>query len=470
MPGRNDPCPCGSGKKYKKCCLLKEAQERADQRRGMLSPGGPAAVPEGWELESPPFAPDPLTNRINAWWEAFETAPYEEKWDLADAALRDEPELMDAEMIFEVGDMLFNQAMERDDFERFDRLLHSFKEKVPEAYEDELTYILNWRFNAAVVRQDWLVVKDVFVEFSQIAGRDLDIYHRWLTVLAYYGRLGLMVRGMREALPSVVAAGNLVDWAGDEFAEKLGTYEVLHRLQEDANLTADDPDLLRCLAAHELTVVPEQLEQSLDYRSGRVEPAWETSDFVLSPGDNAEDDPARERLAQLLMCWSRYASVEEGVPLAKVEMVGEDLYSYLVQRSEGELSDGPSPFGNGRKRQRKKRGKQQWAARPEAAVLVPDRKTVDRFLGQMVGFLSFRYYEACAFYELLPVWLRFLKRYGLIDEEAHSWALNDLKELHSSMVELAETALDDRQVVQNLRAWGRFDDDAKDRDSWAAPS
>ncbi len=22
--GRNDPCSCGSGKKYKKCCLLKE--------------------------------------------------------------------------------------------------------------------------------------------------------------------------------------------------------------------------------------------------------------------------------------------------------------------------------------------------------------------------------------------------------------------------------------------------------------
>ncbi|MGH7393345.1 MAG: SEC-C metal-binding domain-containing protein, partial [Candidatus Rokuibacteriota bacterium] len=22
--GRNDPCPCGSGKKYKKCCYLKQ--------------------------------------------------------------------------------------------------------------------------------------------------------------------------------------------------------------------------------------------------------------------------------------------------------------------------------------------------------------------------------------------------------------------------------------------------------------
>jgi uncharacterized protein YecA (UPF0149 family) len=24
-PGRNDPCPCGSGKKYKKCCMDKPA-------------------------------------------------------------------------------------------------------------------------------------------------------------------------------------------------------------------------------------------------------------------------------------------------------------------------------------------------------------------------------------------------------------------------------------------------------------
>jgi len=28
-PGRNDPCPCGSGKKYKKCCLGKTVNETA---------------------------------------------------------------------------------------------------------------------------------------------------------------------------------------------------------------------------------------------------------------------------------------------------------------------------------------------------------------------------------------------------------------------------------------------------------
>ncbi len=28
-PGRNNPCPCGSGKKYKKCCLLTESQQQS---------------------------------------------------------------------------------------------------------------------------------------------------------------------------------------------------------------------------------------------------------------------------------------------------------------------------------------------------------------------------------------------------------------------------------------------------------
>ena len=48
MPGRNDPCPCGSGKKYKRCCLG-QGEKAAPER---LSPqfrfepgsyGGPGA-------------------------------------------------------------------------------------------------------------------------------------------------------------------------------------------------------------------------------------------------------------------------------------------------------------------------------------------------------------------------------------------------------------------------------------------
>ena len=44
--GRNQPCPCGSGKKYKHCCLGKEQASRVDtasardDRSQLVSPGG----------------------------------------------------------------------------------------------------------------------------------------------------------------------------------------------------------------------------------------------------------------------------------------------------------------------------------------------------------------------------------------------------------------------------------------------
>jgi hypothetical protein len=30
-PGRNNPCPCGSGKKYKHCCLPKDESVAPDE-------------------------------------------------------------------------------------------------------------------------------------------------------------------------------------------------------------------------------------------------------------------------------------------------------------------------------------------------------------------------------------------------------------------------------------------------------
>jgi hypothetical protein len=50
-PGRNDPCPCGSGKKYKKCCgavISINAAPDAAARRGGRSCGECTACCDGW--------------------------------------------------------------------------------------------------------------------------------------------------------------------------------------------------------------------------------------------------------------------------------------------------------------------------------------------------------------------------------------------------------------------------------------
>jgi hypothetical protein len=36
--GRNDPCPCGSGKKFKRCCLS-DAPAKAPEERRVVLPG-----------------------------------------------------------------------------------------------------------------------------------------------------------------------------------------------------------------------------------------------------------------------------------------------------------------------------------------------------------------------------------------------------------------------------------------------
>ena len=64
-PGRNAPCPCGSGKKYKKCCMLKERtsapilthhllRKAADKAPNLLLPYakktyGEKSVYEAWD-------------------------------------------------------------------------------------------------------------------------------------------------------------------------------------------------------------------------------------------------------------------------------------------------------------------------------------------------------------------------------------------------------------------------------------
>jgi uncharacterized protein YecA (UPF0149 family) len=43
--GRNEPCPCGSGKKYKRCCLSKDEAARTARHREASAPGAALTPP-----------------------------------------------------------------------------------------------------------------------------------------------------------------------------------------------------------------------------------------------------------------------------------------------------------------------------------------------------------------------------------------------------------------------------------------
>jgi hypothetical protein len=56
MPGRNEPCPCGSGRKYKHCCL--KANDAADFRWRQIRSAEGRLVPELLELSLKECGPE----------------------------------------------------------------------------------------------------------------------------------------------------------------------------------------------------------------------------------------------------------------------------------------------------------------------------------------------------------------------------------------------------------------------------
>jgi hypothetical protein len=58
MTGRNYPCPCGSGKKYKKCCIDRDEQKALEQLKQNEH------ISDHHSRNDADFNPDTMTNNI----------------------------------------------------------------------------------------------------------------------------------------------------------------------------------------------------------------------------------------------------------------------------------------------------------------------------------------------------------------------------------------------------------------------
>lgn len=54
LPARNAPCPCGSGRKYKKCCGGAEAHNAAEAARKERERAAAEAYARGWRGDTMP--------------------------------------------------------------------------------------------------------------------------------------------------------------------------------------------------------------------------------------------------------------------------------------------------------------------------------------------------------------------------------------------------------------------------------
>ena len=128
-------------------------------------------------------------------------------------------------------------------------------------------------------------------------------------------------------------------------------------------------------------------------------------------------------------------------------MARDEINRYILQRHAGKLAE--NDFGFDRRPKRRKRK----TPPKNHHVLCPDAKTLDRHIAQLMGFLSFCDYEAFALFELLPIWLRFLAKYELLDEDARLQTIEEMNYLKGSMMLIAKKKVTDPTLLQNVVDW-----------------
>jgi hypothetical protein len=452
--GRNDPCPCGSGKKYKKCCLAKDEAAARVAREELLV--AQRAIAPVFEPPSPPPAPSPLVQAQNKLWEEFEAAQRAEQPALFQRALA-ETEVLDAELAFE----MLCQIRDHQDRATFHAALGALQSQRPELYKQDAHYYLDWQITDAVAIEDLSKLPELGMALAETAGKDLDTFYQVLEQLEYYGQLDLIVQMLVQAWPHVRSSNKFVPGADDEFALGAMDLTLFARLEQNPDLDPEDPALVAELEA--FAEIDQQLLSSLvALLKGQPERRWTLDDFAFQPPrrrdewydedeDEEEEDPAAAQLRDLTFTFLGEIHREQGISLAKGDLARKSIQIYILERHAGELEPVDSPLSLGRSKGRKTPSvlRQRRPANP----LCPDRATLDHFIARKFNFISPSYYEAAATLELMPAWLGFLERRGLLTSEQHHAALADLHRLVAEAAPIWQNRTDLNMGRNIERAW-----------------
>nr|WP_238613547.1 SEC-C metal-binding domain-containing protein [Candidatus Oscillochloris fontis] len=440
--GRNDPCPCGSGKKYKKCCLAKDeaaARQPAQERATALRAVEPLASDDsfaGLPSYTPPPPPDPRPYSPEEaareeLWETFEAADAAEQTALFRRALADG--LLDDEYAYEMLTHLRNEAGPT----LWGALVEELRAARPDLYAHSAPYYLEWQIADALAAGHCDRLPALAAALAATAGDDLDMFYLSRDRLAYHGHLALLAETMAQAWPLVRASDKFIPGADEEFAAEVQQITMLAYLNRTVAPGADDPALLADVEQFGPVDFPNALADQIALITGQADRPWDRA-----------DDPEDTRINRLGFRFQGELVRRWGMPLGRAELARVALLTYIAERRDPDSSIAQVV--------RRPKGKQKSTALTAVDMLCPDRESLDRYVAQKLSFLSSRVIEAAVTLEAVPAWLCFLYDQGLMTAERRADALHDLGKLVQQAEPIWAQHPSDPALGPNIRAaWER---------------
>ena len=462
--GRNAPCPCGSGKKYKKCCLGKGRARLPG--RGILpdpeaNPYGhlqapPAKVgPKRTAEEEPRQAPsshpaqvsiqDPETARWDAIWDRYRATPPAEQLAFVQKVIEEEPAVL-ADDAFHLCADLVDEMQSDGRVAEAEALLDLVEARHPAAYQG-CQWFPYWRAENALD-----LGRSLEVPLLQVADdpvRVIDPFLALLDKVAFQGHgreLGLAlgklagaVRRSRNILLSAEAVEEQALWtrldlalAAGEDALDLAADEAVERLAAVVRGGDQDPGL-----------APAELMTLAQYRAGQPPRAWTACDFVAGRAD--EEQALRLRL---LTCELHYElCAGRGWPPTRAELAREQMEGMLVYALSRVPGSAVQPHGRGRKGM---------SARPAGPgrrpPLLPGRQQVLDLVVQLSRDFFSRPHRLAAVLMALPAWGGFLAGKGLAAEEEARGFQEHLAAMHERLLASLKKLAPDQDLVDAVAA------------------
>lgn len=465
--GRNDPCPCGSGSKYKKCCQPKGEEERperisqlhAEESHHEKSPSRPIQKEDSpedeWFLEDEEFSEDDEnTFETSGWWDAFEEADYEDRFGMFLQALND-PEVLNDQLTYDALNMIYEDTAERHERHRFDALVTALKTRRPELYEENCLFYLDWGITNALISGNTEAAATMAIALAERAEEDVEVLSWALDRMAYRGEHAVMLKTLHAAWP-VLKGSSFVDPETIDELKDLATncviFDYLERCQEP---DAQDPTLVNDLQYYS-EVQHEHLGVYLQVISGKLRSQWAIEEFAPDGArgkGRQRDDLFKSQVFHLCTEFLRYLRFERDVPYTKGHIARVHLFLYYLLRYERLLEAEQTGLEGVAQRPKKKSKKK---SRPQLEhPLCPDASTFEIFLDGLLESFEAHDLKAATTFELLPAWLDFLNSVGLLEMKQKERALTAIYPLKEHVIEALGMSFEDPAIEENIeKAWG----------------
>jgi len=410
--GRNSPCPCGSGKKYKRCCLSKKEEnlkKTIQEQKNCLEE-------ENKDIEDEKQSTDIATSVdvdkeqrfIDETWDQFEKADYEGKISIFYKLMKREGEMYE-DFAAEMLDIIHQESLKTEEGTKLEEILENYQKSCPENYQASETSYLMWQIENAMLKESWEKVDNLAEKIINHTDGDLHTYADLSELLAYSGKTSLLVRLMPllwkeiEKLPSSYR-GDLLD----NIAFEAAFYAIFEHLEQNPQ-SQDDLEKLQQEIRKYASFDPQWIYRTIELLLGKDIPNWNQDDFKLIYRSNKKkhkhnknsEETGRRNLLFLTVDFLGYLHREKGISYTKGQLARAHLYRYILGHTVNIM-------------QNNQRGKNRITALN--AELIIETVSMQRYLEPLNKEES-QYCTLAAVVQMLPYWLEFLQERKLIDDK-----------------------------------------------------